>query len=182
MNKFFELARMLSTLQGEEYQGSVIARASWQRVLLGGRTGVFIHRKGKKFQQVECSCAAENGGREMLCVMLMLGGKRPVREEKASDSVAAVQGTWSRRFSAEEITDFVLKVNDHNRIHQGEAPVVPGLLLLQDILEKYPDQAAELRFYHAAFAAETIRLQKTATGISAYAGEKKVFTAQIGRR
>ena len=49
MNKFFELARMLSTLQGEEYQGSVIARASWQKVLQDDRTGVFIHRKGKNF-------------------------------------------------------------------------------------------------------------------------------------
>ena len=181
MNKFFELARMLSTLQGEEYQGSVIARASWQKVLQDDRTGVFIHRKGKNFQQVECSCAAEKGGREILHVMLMLGGKRPEREERAADPAAA-QGAWSRKFSAGEITDFVSRVNDRNGIHQGDTPVVPGLLLLQDILEKYPAQPAELRFYHAVFAAETIWLQKTATGILAYAAGKKVFTAQIGQR
>ena len=180
MNRLLELARMLSTLRGDEYQGSVIARASWRRSPSNGKTGVFVRRKGRHLQQLECCCAAEDGGQEQLGVTLMLGGEPPLRKESGADT--SVQTGLSQQFSAAEIKTFVRQVGDTNRIHQGDCPVVPGLLLLKAVLDRYPGRDVELRFHQAVFAAETVWLQEDGKEILAYVGEKKVFTARIGQR
>ena len=180
MNRLLELARMLSTLRGDEYQGSVIARASWRRSSSNGKTGLFIRKTGRHFQQLECCCAAEDGRQEQLGVTLMLGGEPPLRKESRADT--SVQTGVSQQFSAAEIKTFVRQVGDTNRIHQGDCPVVPGLLLLKAVLDQYPDRDVELRFHQAVFAAETVWLQEDGKGILAFVGEKRVFTARIGQR
>ena len=111
---------------------------------------------------------------------LMLGGEPPIRKEGRADT--NVQAGLGQQFSAAEIKDFVRQVGDTNRIHQGDCPVVPGLLLLKAVMDKYPDRDVELRFHQAVFAAETVWLQENGKGILAFVGEKRVFTARIGQR
>lgn len=139
-NHFRELARSLSCLQGGRFAGAVIMRADWQVTdgergpspglqVLKDRHGLFMVR-----------CVVDN---EVLSVTMLLG-----RQAENSFDLS----TW--RVAATDILAFTADVGDTNWIHQGERPVIPGLLLMEKLLAKCPAATRQLslRFYHAMFA------------------------------
>ena len=63
-------------------------------------------------------------------------------------------------FTLEDVWEFVDSVGDTNPIHQGNQPVVPGLLLMEYIKNKLPTSVKklELSFRNAIFANEVFKL------------------------
>ena len=63
-------------------------------------------------------------------------------------------------FTSEDVWEFVDSVGDTNPIHQGNQPVVPGLLLMEYIKNKLPTSVKklELSFRNAIFANEVFKL------------------------
>ena len=65
-------------------------------------------------------------------------------------------------FSAEEVHAFVEDVGDTNPLHAGDAPLVPGLEILEASLSREEICRAarvELRFHGASFAGEMVSVQ-----------------------
>lgn len=152
-NFFRELARTLSRLQGGRFAGAVIMRADWQLVedesaapagwqVLKDRHGLF---------QVRCTA-----GTEALEVTMLLGCYQKELPDK-SNSTSQLTGQtdlsiWQVEPAA--VQAFTEAVGDTNWIHQGEQPVIPGLLLMEKLLGERPagKKLLSLRFYHAMTA------------------------------
>ena len=156
-NHFRELARSLSCLQGGRFAGAVIMRADWQVTdgergpsprlqVLKDRHGLFMVR-----------CVVDN---EVLSVTMLLG-----RQAENSFDQSSLTSQWTGqtdwfmdlstwRVAVTDILAFTADVGDTNWIHQGERPVIPGLLLMEKLLAKCPAAIRQLslRFYHAMFA------------------------------
>ena len=56
--------------------------------------------------------------------------------------------------TAEAIGEFVTAVGDNNKIHQNDRPIIPGLMLMEYLLDRRPDDAKALsmRFKYPAVA------------------------------
>ena len=185
MAEILQLARLLSSLPGEEWDGSTIARVSWERrIFMEGDEKAAKLLPGRHahayLRQAECVLPC-GGMTEILRVMMFLKGhlnKDRVDCSRDGDAYAperlCAQGMWKisplsreiwhwkekgAKFSLEEILDFVQAAGDSNSIHKGRMPVVPGLLLLLRLLAAFPAERAELRFRHAIFAGEQVVLR-----------------------
>lgn len=152
INRFRLLARMLSQLQGERYRGAVIMRAGWRREASlpeGERTPAILQ---DRHGMMKICCRS---GHEELMVTLLLGRGADCRATDAESSVFGGEDKARQVcFSASAIRAFTLSVGDTNEIHQGAHPVVPGLMIMEAILEETPCGAAGLmvRFHHPVWA------------------------------
>lgn len=113
-----------------------------------------------------------------LDVTLMLGRGENVR---GSFSPAQAQEEW-QRFSAAEVHDFVRAVNDPNHIHEGDTPVVPGLLLLDRLLKEPSFQGCRkvrLRYLEAVYAEESLSLAANGDEFTVFAGDRTVCSGTV---
>lgn len=182
MERVLHLARMMAGLHLAEYEGSAIARASWKDAPEpGAESGVRLQRRGSRFLQLRCTETEEPLAGE-ITVSLMLG---KMQQGKARTAKAAIrnEGAPWRSFSKEEILAFVTAAGDENSIHRRARAVVPGLLILRELLAEQPHvQAAELRFFHPLHAGEEVRFVPEKQGFLAMAGgEAKFFCRLHGR-
>jgi len=142
------LARVLSRLKGEKYQGSVIAKIDWRQTAATGEKpwqGLQIRRENRNYLLARCT-AIKNGFYGQLDVLLFLH-----HQHKQSPPLQNMPHlpVW-HCFTAAEIHRFLLASDDTNTIHQGKAAIVPGILLLQQYLQSFPADALEVRFFHPA--------------------------------
>lgn len=180
MQQFMQLAKMLASLQGQQYQGALIARATWrQRYEDFLEPGVYIRHKGARHQRVECLCLGADAVMQSLDVMLFLAQPQKLLKEKRHPVVPT--GLPWRSFSVGEITAFVQASGDTNIIHTGEQPVVPGLLILSCLLAEHSGQAMEIRFYQPLLAGEQVFLQKLPDRFCGYTKEQEVFVVRMER-
>ena len=99
---------------------------------------------------------------------MLLGRRAPQRDERARRPLQMLaegvpdEMQLSFCFSAEEVHAFVEDVGDTNPLHAGDAPLVPGLEILEAALSREEICRAarvELRFHGASFAGEMVSVQ-----------------------
>ncbi len=84
-----------------------------------------------------------------------------------------------RRFTANEILDWVKKVGDNNPIHRTSKPIVPGYMMLLPWLDIFPKNDLDIRFRHAVRADENIFVARSEDVITAFTNDAFVFTLTI---
>jgi len=142
---FRDLARCTARLKGRRYEGVVIAAAEWQKDGLPGHTAdglpdILTDRHGMMTVR-----ASDKSG--MLTLKMLLGRKAPTKRAAGTEGKlhleASAEGVADNRiclrFTTEDVRAFVSDVGDTNALHEGEKPLVPGLLIMERLL-----QAAEL--------------------------------------
>ncbi len=164
-----ETSKILAQLKGERFMGGLIAKAVWQR---GGNLpeeeGLTVLRDRR-----DTVVACGRVGDASLTLTMLLGRFDPqdlekeiaaARAEAAKENIANAGSPW-HVFSPEEIGAFVQAVGDVNTIHQGDRPVVPGLLILEQVLKTtgYADVSSlTLKFIRPAFSGETLSISEEA--------------------
>lgn len=101
---------------------------------------------------------AASGDAELLVKLI-----NPRREIRAALGcrIQSSEKIW-RVFTASEIFDFVSAVGDNNRIHRLNPPIVPGLLILETLLDCPPISASKslkLKFKNFITAGEPLILR-----------------------
>jgi len=144
-----ELAGILSKLQGKRWEGAIITRAKWRRrdnAEASKLPEVLANRHG----MVKIRC---RGFGEELMVMLLCHHAISTADKILAANREAEQGE-ELFFPVETIRQYTAEVQDTNYLHQGDNPVVPGLLILERMLESCPAavQNISLRFSCAAYA------------------------------
>lgn len=173
-----EVSRILAQLKGERFMGGLIAKAVWRQ---GGEMkepeGLTVLRDRK-----DTVIACGRIGDTSLTLTMLLGRFDPKDLEKEIDAARAEAaketppegGKPWHTFTPDEVVEFCGAVNDVNTIHQGERPVVPGLLILEQLL-KTPgyDNAANvtLKFIRPAFSGEALDIAEEGKGKFIIRGE-----------
>ncbi|MBQ9377231.1 MAG: hypothetical protein IJU05_05485 [Schwartzia sp.] len=179
-----ELSRILAQLKGERFTGGLIAKAVWRRGDEGPE-GLNVLRD-RKTTVVAC---ARIGDTTLTTTMLLGRLASPDASptdvaadlaKKSAEDVGAEGGArpW-HTFTAEEIAAFVHDVNDVNVIHEGARPVVPGLILLEELLDTlgYGDVSElSMRFMVPAFAGEPLTLAEDGSGGFTIRGDNALIT------
>ena len=163
---FRDLARMTASLKGARYEGALIGRAVWQR--RRGRAGDGLHILRDHHGLLEVVATDDSGE---LRLTMLLGRRAPQGNDPARRAGRPLQilaeGVpdeiqLSFCFSAEEVHAFVEDVGDTNPLHAGDAPLVPGLEILEAALSREEICRAarvELRFHGASCAGEMVSVQ-----------------------
>ncbi len=177
-----DLARQLTTLQEDQYRNSFIAKLHWQ---YGenehNENGLRILEKRRCFIQTACTVTKGNIQARLETSLISHCIPRRVIADKSKNPAAA---TFWRSFSPADITGFVQSVGDKNPIHEGPAAVVPGILLLSEVLNTIADnKEIIMRFYHAALAGESLYWEQLDRNhADVYSEGKKVFNLIIGKQ
>ena len=144
-----ELAKKFSAMK--ELVGDVIAEIKFQRGNFS--EGVEILKSHRSMKLI---CAATSN--EKLLVKFIT----PNREIKAAIGmrIQSEKKTW-RTFTAAEVINFVDEVGDSNKIHRFNPPIVPGFLILEEILRQENFSSCNvlnLKFKHFITAGEPLTL------------------------
>ena len=180
-----EVSRILAQLKGERFMGGLIAKAVWRR---GGEIkeaeGLTVLRDRK-----DTVIACGRSGDTALTLTMLLGRFDPkelekeieaARAEAAKEAPAEMGLPW-HTFTPGEVAEFVRAVNDVNTIHQGEKPVVPGLLILEQMLRTPTYKEARqltLKFVRPAFSGENLFLASDEPGKFTIRGEAAFVQGQ----
>ena len=183
-----EVSRILARLKGERFMGGLIAKAVWRR---GGEMkeaeGLTVLRDRK-----DTVIACGRIGDTSLTLTMLLGRFDPKDLEKEIAAVRAEAAKETRdetlawrdwhTFTPGEVAELVHAVNDVNTIHQGERPVVPGLLILEQLL-KTPDYAGAanlaLKFIRPAFSGEALAIAEAGKGKFTIRGEAALVEGAV---
>ena len=173
-----EVSKILAQLKGERFMGGLIAKAVWRR---GGEMkepeGLTVLRDRK-----DTVIACGRIGDTSLTLTMLLGRFDPqdlekeiaaARAEAAKEPPVAGGRPW-HTFTPEEVTEFVGAVGDVNTIHQGQRPVVPGLLILEQLLRtpEYSEATnLTLKFIRPAFSGEALAIAAADKGKFTIRGE-----------
>lgn len=172
-----DLAKIIAKVKGGSYDGAMIIKAVWKREPGAGLEEPVILKENRKL--LVCKAHYQDAS---LTVTMLLGHQVPTGEQLMAnrgtgantDSVA-----W-RRFSRQQVVDFVQEVGDSNPIHQTANPVVPGMLLMDAIKASLPDtlQELSLSFRNAVFSTDVLQLELDAAeaeeAVLLQAGERAV--------
>ena len=147
------LARITAKVKGKQYDGAMIIKAVWQKEDLPDNDEPEIIKENRKM----LVCKAIYHG-ESLTVTMLLNYDGTVKKVIKNHNEYDIKLCQS--FTREDVWEFVDSVGDTNPIHQGNQPVVPGLLLMEYIKNKLPTSVKklELSFRNAIFANEVFKL------------------------
>ena len=181
-----EVSRILAQLKGERFMGGLIAKAVWRQ---GGEMkepeGLTVLRDRK-----DTVIACGRIGDTSLTLTMLLGRFDPKDLEKeieaaraeAAKETSATGGKPWHTFTPGEVAEFVRAVNDVNTIHQGEQPVVPGLLILEQLLRTpgYEDaKNLTLKFIRPAFSGEALTIAAGEKGKFMVRGEAALVEGSV---
>lgn len=169
---FGKAARQLTRLKGKRYEGAVIAEAIWQHAPMKAEANEQKETLPEILRDKHCLLQLRaHDGADMLIVTMLLGRKAPQAKKDKSrkqELTAYVQGealsqaakSFSFVFSAQQVHEFCTAVQDTNILHQGDKPLVPGLLLLQNVVKQLPKaRRIRMRFSVPVFANETVTIK-----------------------
>lgn len=81
-----------------------------------------------------------------------------------------------RIFTASEVSEFVTAVEDGNKIHRLNPPIVPPLLILETLCKEFPtSKSIKLRFKNFVTAGEPLTLTSGERLTICAAGVRKIF-------
>ena len=181
-----EVSRILAQLKGERFMGGLIAKAVWRQ---GGEMkeaeGLTVLRDRK-----DTVIACGRIGNTSLTLTMLLGRFDPKELEKEIEAARAeaakempeTGGKPWHTFTPGEVAEFVRAVNDVNTIHQGEQPVVPGLLILEQLLRtsEYEDaKNLTLKFIRPAFSGEALTIAEAEKGRFTVRGEAALVEGSV---
>lgn len=175
--EIMDIFYLLAAKQTEacRYDGWVIGRAIYKCTETSGAD--------RPLRLVEKRCAAyavlvsdgvRSGYRYSLELRLLKPVSRSSEESDAGYAVSDDMGTAAvhRCFTIEQIITFADRVHDTNSIHRSDNPVVPGLLLLEWIMDEYhicvkDGFGVTIRFRTPVLAGDDVMLYKsnTETGV-----------------
>ena len=165
---FRDLARCTARLKGKRYDGAVIAAAEWQRAGSGKPLEsnvlpeILLDRHGlMKVRAMDAS--------GQLTLKMLLGREAPAprSDEDGTLRLAAdVQGIQKDgivhlTFAAEDVAAFTRDVGDTNPLHEGARPLVPGLLIVEQLLEDpilLNCQRLRMKFITPVFAGQEVEV------------------------
>lgn len=172
-----KLAKIIAKVKGGSYDGAMIIKAVWKREPGAGLEEPVILKENRKL--LVCKAHYQNAS---LTVTMLLGHQVPTGEQLMADrgTGANTDSVAWRRFSRQQVVDFVQEVGDSNPIHQTANPVVPGMLLMDAIKASLPDamQELSLSFRNAVFSTDVLQLELDAAeaeeSVLLQAGERAV--------
>ena len=103
------------------------------------------------------------------------------RAEAAKETPETIGKPW-HTFTPGEVAEFVHAVNDVNTIHQGEQPVVPGLLILEQLLRTPEYEGAAnltLKYIRPAFSGEALTIVAEEKGKFTIRGEAALVQGAV---
>ena len=137
-----ELARRLSTYQAAELAGTVMLRAELTRPAIeeSENLSVEVAVTARSTRRLSLTVmASEKECVYKLAVTLLLGGDIKSESNASCDAginCAAKNFTVWRQFAAAEVAEYLAVSGDTNSIHRGENAVVPGLLIMAELLRE----------------------------------------------
>ena len=150
MEQVLHLARMMAEMRLAEYEGARIAKISWRKEPRPGMGyGVRFQKHGTRFLRIVC-CETKQPlmGEISASLMLGKGGVGKSQSVPKEERILKQTGTTWRCFSYAEVLAFVAAAGDANSIHRQEPAIVPGMLILQELLGEHPmAQRMEIRFF-----------------------------------
>ena len=184
-----EVSRILAQLKGKRFMGGLIAKAVWR---CGGEMkeaeGLTVLRN-RRDTVVACGRIGDTS----LTLTMLLGRFDPkdiekeielARAEAAKEAPVPAGRPW-HTFTPAEVAEFVGAVNDVNTIHRGEKPVVPGLLILEQLL-RTPDYAGAtnltLKFIRPAFSGEALKIAAEDKGKFTIRGEAAMVQGAVKQK
>ena len=183
-----EVSRILAQLKGERFMGGLIAKAVWRQ---GGEMkeeeGLTVLRD-RRDTVVACGRIGDTS----LTLTMLLGRFEPkdiekeieaARAEAAKEPPGPTGRPW-HTFTPAEVAEFVGAVNDVNTIHQGACPVVPGLLILEQVLRTPAYEGAKnltLKFIRPAFSGENLTISEEAGGKFTVRGSAALVHGTVGK-
>ena len=162
------------------------ARAMYESVLTNG---VFLNEQKidalRQVAQMHLEATRDEeaalGAMERAFALPGLSGEEKARAEAANETPEAGGRPW-RTFAPAEVAEFVRAVNDVNTIHQGERPVVPGLLILERLLQTPGYEGAAhltLKFIRPAFSGEALMIAEAEKGKFTIRGEAALVEGTV---
>ncbi|WP_182187412.1 hypothetical protein [Pectinatus frisingensis] len=176
-----DLAKQLTILQGEQYSNSSIAKLHWQYGKNKyNETGLSILKKRHHF--IKTACTMKKGNMQARLETSLILHCIPQRTVLNNTDIPASAIFW-RIFSPTEITDFVQTMGDKNPIHKGPDAIIPGILLLSEVLNTVIDsEDLTMRFYNAALAGQSLYWnQLNKKHVEVYSKKRKVFDLIMGK-
>lgn len=173
---FLKLAAGLSVYNGGEYDGYVIGRAA---IELSGKivktaTRIRVERKNYVVMDVTgYGIDQEITGRlEVTMVKPPAGFKGQTREQEPEKEDGACL------FTQEQVDRYLLAVQDTNPIHRGKAAVVPGLMLVDFLLQQeVPVQ--KIRFVEPLLVGTSFVVEKERSGVCILSVNRKICYAKL---
>lgn len=148
------LAKITAKVKGKQYDGAMIIKAVWKKEALPDNDEPEIIKENRKM----LVCKAVYNG-ESLTVTMLLNYGGTVKNIIKNNNEYNIKLRQS--FTREDVLDFVESVGDTNPIHQGNQPIVPGLLLMEYIKNNLPISLTklELSFRNAIFVNEVFKFE-----------------------
>lgn len=167
------LVRISAKVRGGGYDGAVIIKSVWKLedpvafAAASHSTDIpddALPEPGvPKDNKRMLLCLAEYEGESLLTTMF----KTPALPELGTPDIIAGYAAYKlktgklwRRFTRDDVLEYVEAVRDPNPIHRGEIPIVPGMCLMEAIKESLPKGTTELSlaFRNTVFAGEELSL------------------------
>ena len=159
-----ELAVIAGRLRGGDYDGVMIIKNLWQKEDEATYRGDTYEPEMLKSTKRMLLCQARSGLESLTTTMLLTPKEAAAKAELVApeltgDNAVAAEGCW-HVFTRQETLDFVIAVGDTNQIHRTEIPVVPGIFIMERILETLPKNVVkfEVSYRNAVFAGEPLWL------------------------
>ena len=119
-----------------------------------------------------------NAVRQSLKVLLLLPKTVQNTVSRKSEILGSFFGR--KKFSTKQINDYIVLSGDKNIIHQGENPIVPGLMMVLYLYEKFKDQTKwDIRFLYPVHTDDEVFFYQQNTTINAYVNDVLVFTIKF---
>jgi hypothetical protein len=171
---FLKLAAGLSVYNGGEYDGYVIGRAALELSGKIVKTANRIRVKRKNYVVMDVTgygADQEITGRlEVTMVKPPAGFKVQAGEPEKEDGACL--------FTQEQVDRYLLAVQDTNPIHRGKAAVVPGLMLVDFLLQQeVPVQ--KIRFVEPLLVGTSFVVEKDWSGIRILSVNRKICYAKL---
>ena len=156
---FRDLARCTARLKGARYDGAVIAAAEWSRQ---GNDTMFANDAMPEIlvdrhRMMKVRAADASG---TLVITMLLGRKAPtVRASEdgvlhlAAEVDGVPGGSVPMAFTTADVRAFV------QAVHEGERPLVPGLLIMDTVLKRLDDcKKLSMKFTMPVFAGQKVEM------------------------
>lgn len=152
------LAKILTRLQEERLQGAVIIWADWSNTVDQSANIPSLEILVDRHEIMTARCV---DGAEDIVVTMLLGHEDCIKKSNFALSLSGqddpvLTAGEPINVTAEAIGEFVTAVGDNNKIHQNDRPIIPGLMLMEYLLDRRPDDAKALsmRFKYPAVAGQ----------------------------
>ncbi|MBN2826758.1 MAG: hypothetical protein JXQ26_02150 [Tissierellales bacterium] len=168
-----EIFKAFATQEDFQYEGAMIAKAAYQRVVLGVDSQCYknqIVKSSKRLCVVKCDGYNGDDLIESLTVYLMMNPKVGETEEEK-----VTEGEYWYTFSSEEIREFSYSTGDTNSIHLSANPIVQGLFILMKLYELDLGSSIEVKYAYPVYGNKEVYLKHDQHHLSGYSGERLCF-------